>query len=246
MEWGVAMRIGSLFSGAGGLELGLEQAGVGSTVFQVELNDYARSVLARHWPDVPRFIDVRDVGAHNLPACDVLCGGAPCQELSDAGSAWERPGLEGERSGLVWEYLRVIEEMKPKYVVMENVDGAAWKRWVPSVRGALHTRGYASVPLRLRACDVGAPFKGSRVFLVATPHREGQSALAKYAKVEVLQELANACRQDWRRPSPHALGMADGIPHRMDRVRLMGNAVVPLCAKVIGKLILMLDREQQK
>jgi DNA (cytosine-5)-methyltransferase 1 len=240
------MKIGSLFSGIGGLEKGLEQAGVGHTVFQVELNDSARRVLTGHWPDVPRFVDVRDVGAHNLPAVDVLCGGPPCTDLSDAGSAWERPGLEGKRSGLVWEYLRVVTEMEPTYVVIENVDGAAWRRWVPSVRRALHTRGYASVPFRLRACDVGAPFKGSRVFLVATPHSHGQSTLAQYAKVAVLQELADACRKDWGKPSPTALGMAPGIPRKMDRLRLVGNAVVPACAEVIGRMLLMLDQEQQK
>ena len=240
------MRIGSLFSGIGGLEKGLEDAGVGPTVFQVEVDDHARSILAKHWPDTPRFADVRDVGAHNLPACDVLCGGFPCTDLSDSGTAWTRPGLDGERSGLWWEYARIIEEMEPRYVIIENVDGAAWKRWVPLVRSALHTRGYASVPLRVRACDVGAPFKGSRVFVVATTHGNRQSTLAQYAKVEVLQKLTDTCRKDWRLPSPTAMGMAHGLPRKMDRLTRLGNAVVPTQAKVIGMFVNLLDERQRK
>lgn len=231
------MRIGSLFSGVGGLELGLERAGVGTTVFQVELNPMCRQILVKHWPDVPRFENVCDVGARVLPACDVMCGGFPCPDLSDAGSGWVRPGLRGKRSGLWWEYERLIEECSPRWVVVENVDGAAWRRWVPFVRRALWRHGYTSVPIRVRACDVGAPQKGSRVFVAATAHRQSQPACAKYAQVAWVQKFADASRQDWRKPSARAVGMADGIPRRMDRLRAIGNAVVPAAAQVVGLFI---------
>lgn len=113
------MRIGSLFSGIGGLELGLEWAGVGRTVWQVEQSEYARSVLARHWPDATRHADVFDVGAHNLEPVDVICGGFPCQPVSVAGKR-----EAGADARWLWpEMARIIEEMGPKYVIAENVPG---------------------------------------------------------------------------------------------------------------------------
>lgn len=113
------MKFVSLFSGIGGFDLGFERAGM-ECVAQVEIDTAASSVLARHFPTVQRFKDVRDVGRHNLPACDVLCGGFPCQDLSVAG---DRAGLAGERSGLYFEFQRIIMELRPTYVVIENVPG---------------------------------------------------------------------------------------------------------------------------
>ena len=98
-------RIGSLFSGIGGLETGLERAGLGRVVWQVEQDTYCRQVLAKHWPDVARFDDVRSVGAGKLERVDLICGGFPCQDLSVAGSG---EGLNGDRSGLWFEYARII------------------------------------------------------------------------------------------------------------------------------------------
>ncbi len=79
------LTVGSLFSGIGGLELGLEMTGGFRTVWQVEQDGYARAVLAKHWPTVVRFDDVRSVGSHNLAHCDVIAGGFPCQDISAAG-----------------------------------------------------------------------------------------------------------------------------------------------------------------
>jgi DNA (cytosine-5)-methyltransferase 1 len=159
------MLIGSLFSGIGGLELGLERAGLGRVAWQVERDGYCRHVLARHWPDVPRFDDVRTVGRHNLPRVDVLCGGFPCQDLSAAGKG---AGLDGARSGLWHEMRRIIDELRPTWIVVENV-AHTWRRYVPVVRRALWELGYASLPIRLRACDVGARHERARIFLVAGP-----------------------------------------------------------------------------
>lgn len=236
------MRIGSLFSGIGGLELGLERAGVGRAVWQCEQNAYCREVLARHWPEARRYEDVRDLVGASLPAVDVLCGGPPCQDLSDAGTNHKRPGLEGERSGLAWTMMDLVEQLGPRWVVWENVDGAAWKRWVPAVRRKLHELGYYSLPVRLRACDVGAPFQGRRVFVLATPYGEGESARALHAEVAELSELARSHREDWGRPSPRAMGMADGLPRRVDRLRALGNAVMPAQARLIGALIVGAER----
>jgi DNA-cytosine methyltransferase len=155
--------IGSLFSGIDGLALGLEWAGLGPTVWQVESNPNARKVLAQHWPEARRYDDVRTVGAANLAAVGLICGGFPCQDVSSAGA---RVGLQGARSGLWFEFERIVRELAPEWVVVENVaSGAAL--WVDTVCGGLERLGYACLPIPLAAADVGAPHRRERVFVVA-------------------------------------------------------------------------------
>lgn len=113
------MTVGELFAGIGGFGLGLERAGA-RVAWQVEINEQARAVLARHWPKTARYEDVREVGAGTLEAVDVVAGGFPCQDLSVAG---RRAGLGGERSGLWWEFHRIVSELRPRWVVAENVPG---------------------------------------------------------------------------------------------------------------------------
>lgn len=110
---------GSLFSGIGGFDLGFERAGM-SCKWQVEIDSAATSVLDKHWSGVPKYKDVRNVGKNNLEPVDVICGGFPCQDLSIAG---KRAGLDGERSGLWFEFRRIVEELRPKWVIVENVPG---------------------------------------------------------------------------------------------------------------------------
>ncbi len=227
-------RIGSLFSGVGGLELGLEWAGVGYTVFQVEIEPYLRQVLARHWPDVERFNDVRQVGKSNLPKCDLLCGGFPCQDISSAGKG---AGIRGKRSGLWFEFARIIEELEPQWVVIENVARGAG--WVDEVTAELGRAGYESLPIPLSATDVGAPHRRERIFLVAC-HTD-----QKMQPVESLHGPVGRVPRMAAHPSPWTTapdlgGMADGIPHRMDRNEALGNSVVPQCAEVVGHVIRVL------
>ena len=158
------MRIGSLFSGIGGLELGLERAGLGRTVWQVERSAFCRWVLRSHWPGAVQHDDVRTVGRANLAPVDLICGGFPCQDLSSAGKG---AGLAGARSGLWYHMERVINEIEPGWVVVENV-ASGWRRWLPVVRRRLWALGYAALPLRLRASDVGARHQRARVFVVAS------------------------------------------------------------------------------
>lgn len=156
------MLIGSLFSGIGGLELGLERSGVGTVAFQVEIDPFCRKVLEKNWPSVARFSDVKDVGPHNLPWVDVMCGGPPCQDLSSAG---EKMGLSGPKSGLAYEYIRIIKSCRPRVLVWENVASGSG-RWLCQVRTMLHELGYNTSALALSAQDVGAPHGRERVFLV--------------------------------------------------------------------------------
>ena len=157
------MRIGSLFSGIGGLELGLERAGCGSVVWQVERDPFCRSVLAKHWPSAVRFDDVCAVGLDNLPPVDIICGGFPCQDLSYAGKG---AGLAGERSGLWREYARIVRELRPRFVVVENVS-ALLARGLGDVLGDLAALGYDAEWHCVRASDVGAPHRRERLFVVA-------------------------------------------------------------------------------
>jgi DNA (cytosine-5)-methyltransferase 1 len=110
----------SLFAGIGGFDLGFERAGM-IPVWQVEIDARCRAVTARHWPDAERLKDVREVGANNLLPVDVITFGSPCQDLSVAG---KRAGLKGKRSGLFFEAIRIVDELKPAFAVWENVPGA--------------------------------------------------------------------------------------------------------------------------
>ena len=157
------LRIGSLFSGIGGLELGLERAGFGPVAWQVEIDPFPRAVLEKHWPNAVRHEDVKAVGAHNLSPVDVICGGFPCQDISLAGRG---AGLSGERSGLWFEYLRIVRELQPALVIIENV-AALRKRGLPTVLAGLEDAGYRSTVLDIAASDVGAPHRRKRIFIVA-------------------------------------------------------------------------------
>ena len=168
MEESIKPTVGSLFSGIGGFELGFEWAGF-QVEWQVEINEYARKVLAKHWPNVERHTDVREVGKHNLKPVDVLIGGFPCQDISTAGKG---VGIEGERSGLWSEYARIIGELRPRYAVMENV-AALLYRGLGRVLGDLAEIGYDAEWQVLPAAAFGAPHQRERIFIVGYPHDDG-------------------------------------------------------------------------
>jgi len=151
-----------LFAGIGGMDLGLDRAGM-ECRWQVEIDQFCRKVLTKHWPDVPKYEDVREVGAHNLEPVDVIAGGFPCQDISLAGKG---AGLEGERSGLWWEYHRIIRELGPRYVIVENVR-ALTVRGLDAVLGSLADIGYDAEWQMLSAEAVGAPHRRDRIFIVA-------------------------------------------------------------------------------
>lgn len=175
------MNVGSLFSGIGGFELGFERCGM-STLWQVEQDAYCRAVLARHFPEAQRFEDVREVGACNLAPVDVICGGFPCQDLSPAGHG---AGIDGARSGLWSEFARIICELQPRYVVVENVPAlltGKGKRWdrapVGRVLGDLAEVGYDAEWACLSAREFGAPHLRRRAWIVAYPARDAEAGSA--------------------------------------------------------------------
>ena len=246
------MRIGSLFSGIGGLELGLEWAGVGHVVWQVEKDEWCRRVLAKHWPEAERFEDVRDVDPSVLEPVDLICGGFPCQDVSAAG---RQAGLAGARSGLWSEFARIVDECQPFAVVVENVaHGRA--AWLPVVRRDLCELGYRTRAVQVSAADVGAPHLRERVFVIATADADGEPVRikperrpARRTRAVRGQGQAEPVGDGGARAASGASGwpalpdlrrVDDGLSRGLDRRRLtaLGNAVVPQVAEVVGHVVL--------
>jgi len=164
---GGRMKFGSLFTGVGGFDLGFERAGM-ECVWQVEFDKACQSVLKKHWSETELFDDVRTVGKHNLKPVDVICGGFPCQDVSIAG---KRAGLAGERSGLWHEFARIIDELEPKWVVIENVPGLLSSnkgRDFATVIRWLAERGYGVAWRILDSQYFGVAQRRRRVFIVAS------------------------------------------------------------------------------
>jgi DNA (cytosine-5)-methyltransferase 1 len=243
-----SMTVGSLFSGIGGLELGFERAGF-QVAWQVEIDEYCRRVLAKHWPDVTRYEDIRTVGAHNLAPVDVLVGGFPCQDISIAGKG---VGIDGARSGLWAEYARLISELRPAYAVVENVP-ALLHRGLGRVLGDLADCGYDAEWDVLSAGAFGAPHRRRRLFLVGyssgqrgsevRPHveeRQTVGARGVAARVRPIFDRQIAARlqqQSWL-PEPPVGRLAYGISRPVAQWRGIGNAVVPQVAQYVAKCVL--------
>ncbi len=154
------MKFGSLFAGFGGIDLGLEWAGM-ECVWQVENDDYCNSVLEKHWPDVERFGDVRQVGKDNLAPVDLIAGGFPCQPHSVAG---KRRGAEDDRN--LWpEFSRIIDELQPRYVLAENVPGII-TTYIDEVLSDLENKGYTCGTFNIPAVSLDAPHRRERIFIV--------------------------------------------------------------------------------
>src|SRR6516164_220861 len=168
MGAGEPLRTGSLFTGIGAFDLGLERTGGFRVIWQCESDPFCNRVLARHWPDVPRYPDIRTLRAEDVEAVDVLCGGSPCQDLSHAG---RREGIDGERSGLWAHYARLIRDLRPRYALLENVPGLL-AGGLGRVLGDLAACGYDAEWESLPAGAFGAPHLRDRVWLVAYPHTD--------------------------------------------------------------------------
>jgi DNA-cytosine methyltransferase len=164
---GQPLRYLSLFSGIGGFDLGFDRAGM-VCAGQVEYDEKARGVLARHWPDVPRLNDVREVQGNEFGTVDVITGGFPCQDVSVAG---RRAGLAGERSGLWFEFHRLIDRVRPRWAVIENVPGLlssnGGRDFAVILRGLVEC-GYGVAWRILDAQYFGVAQRRRRVFIVGS------------------------------------------------------------------------------
>lgn len=235
------MNVLSLCAGIGGLDLGFERAGL-TTVGQVELNEFCRAVLTKHWPEAPKHDDVRTCvdwwRSEQRPEVDLVAAGFPCQPVSNSGL---RLGAADER--WLWPDVdHVIGELRPEWFVFENVPGLR-TMGLGAVLADLHRRGYRVRVGTISACAVGASHPRTRLFgLAHAPSlrltrrgRPGQGS----APLEREGRRSEQGRGWPARSRPY--GVAYGIPSRVDRLRGVGNAVVPQVAEHVGRLIMAHD-----
>lgn len=239
-----------LFSGIGGFSLGLEAAGMTTMAF-AESNEFARRVLHKHWPQVPIFEDVRNINRESIQEVtgydriDIITGGFPCQDISVAGRG---AGITGERSGLWSEYKRIIGELEPDWVIIENVR-MLLHRGMETVMADLDDLRYNAEWYIIPASRVGAPHRRDRIWIVGYPRSLGDS---NNPRLQGLGERLRGARQraPWqegkafrgkdqtvRLCAPGIPLMADGLPETMERLQSTGNAIVPQIAEAIGQEI---------
>jgi DNA (cytosine-5)-methyltransferase 1 len=228
---------GSLFAGIGGIDLGFLWAGI-QTVWQVEIDDYAQDVLAKWFPEAERLRDVRECGSHNLRYVDIISGGFPCTDICPGG---KRAGIGGPHSRLWRDMARVVGELRPRYVVVENsADLLVPGRGMDEVLGDLAALGFDAEWSVLSACSMGAPHMRKRVFILAYPNGAEFGQLRREQCEESREEAWHLYRQGLEPPIPR---VAYGVPHRMDRRRGCGNAVVPQIAEFIGRRIVEMEQQ---
>lgn len=283
------MTFGSLFAGIGGIDLGLERAGMVCR-WQSEIDPYACQVLAKHWPDIPNLGDIRDIDWTRVERTDLVAGGYPCQPFSEAGA---RRGAEDPRHlwPLFADCLRVV---RPRYALLENVPGHL-SLGFGRVLGDLAEIGYDAEWDCIPAASVGAPHLRDRVFVIATSrdgldaNRDSQPRLPEHgttrswpspmADPDYSRSTERRPESDWRselrsgrenvadadrtglqgrwhegtttdrgsesrrfwESEPGVGRVAHGIPHRVDRLRALGNAVVPQVAEHVGRIILRME-----
>lgn len=297
------MNVLDLFSGIGGFSLGLERAGMRTVAF-CEIEPFCRAVLAKHWPGVPCYDDVRSLTAARLVAdgigaVDVICGGYPCQPFSHAG---KQRGEQDPRH--LWpEMRRLVGEVRPAWVVAENVVGHV-TLGLDQVLADLEADGYAGRAIVVPAAAVDAPHIRQRVWIVARdrdrdresacpvdaeasglpgdlpnatggrrqedvldvegaeslwsqagfaagvrPHvadadssrPQGHGRLRERVGERTTRQSGRAVPYEWL-PEPGIRRVAHGIPRRVDRLRALGNAVVPQVVQVIGEAIMRTAR----
>jgi DNA (cytosine-5)-methyltransferase 1 len=277
-----------LFAGIGGFALGAERADLRFDAhYFSEVDDYATRVYSARFPDAVALGDIRNIRGADLPQGDwIIAGGFPCQDISVAGKG---AGLAGERSGLWYEYARLIGELRPRFAIMENVGALAF-RGLDSVLGSLAALGYDAEWQDIRASDVGAPHRRERLWIVGYPCGSGLGGLARgrpgaeladgHLQLEARtipdanrgrcegererrildseraafgndvdgcgsEALADADREPMGRPTeswcqrgswavePDVGRVAHGIPARVDRLKCLGNSIVPQIAELI-------------
>lgn len=262
-----------LFSGIGGFSLGAEATKGFETVAFCEIDPFCRQVLKKHWPNVPIFEDITKLGEgelNGLGNIDVICGGFPCQDISCAGKG---AGIHAARSGLWWEMLRIIRLVRPRYVLVENV-AALLNRGLDEVLGSLAESGYDAEWQMLCANQFGAMHKRERFFMVAYPKSQRLATNAVFKRVfnqnsheREFWGYIDAVYNDRFKCSfpkiPDHFRGHDGISNELDRtlmsndwnkgpthpiqqrVKALGNAIVPQVASYVAECVLEYDAKYQ-
>lgn len=248
------MKVLDLFSGIGGFSLGLERAGFETVAF-CEINPFCRSVLAKHWPGVPCYEDVRTLttdalSRDGISGVDVICGGFPCQDISSAGFML---GMEGERSILFEEIIRLSSELRPSYIIMENVS-ALLNLGMGDVLSGVASIGYDAEWHCIPASALGASHQRDRVWIIAYPPK-GDAPAPLFERISSPEAFAARCIREVGSSSfckhegiasvgiggqPALCGTDDGLSYSVVNSRLgaLGNSVVPQIPELIGRAIL--------
>ena len=224
------LKVLDLFSGIGGFSLGLERTGGFETVAFCEIEEFPRKVLAKHWPEVPCYEDVTKLTGNILErdgiSIDVITGGFPCQAFSTAAHGMNNaPDL--------WpEMRRIIDEVRPKYIIAENVSQRAVRRtgeWLGSV-------GFGHHEVCISANDCGADHQRNRWWCIAYPDESRELSRSINAEAPKLREI---CEGVWIAENySRAVRVLNGVPSGLDAVGSLGNAVIPQIPEMIGHAIL--------
>ena len=237
------MRVLDLFSGIGGFSLGLERAGMETVAF-CEYDKKCRQVLKKHWPDVPQYEDVRTLTKEQLDNDGItdiglICGGYPCQPFSTAG---KRQGEADDRA--LWkEYFRLVKEIRPTWVIAENVAGHI-SMGIDNVLADLEGEDYAVQTFVIPACAVDAWHRRDRAWIIAHTDRHGRRERFSQGEVQRQRDREIQFTRGFERwpgrsnlPAPTLCGAHDGVPGKVDRLKQLGNAVVPQIPEMIGRAI---------
>ena len=248
------LTVGSLFSGIGGIELGLERTGGFKTIWQAEIEPFpSNQILPKHWKDVPNIGDVTKGRWLQYERPDLLCGGFPCQPVSLSGRR-----LAQEDPRWLWPiFSQGIRILGPRYILVENVPGLL-SSGMGDVLGDLADLGYDAEWQSIPAAFVGAPHLRYRVFIVAYPNGKQWVKGAEIQTGVFRKSFQEEVQRFWSDKHhgrisgrllpaipPEYCRMDDGFPTELDEARLkaLGNAVVPQVAQWIGEQILRFDKE---
>ena len=261
-----------LFSGIGGIGLALKEFGI-KTVAYCEQDRYAQSVLLSRMASndidrAPIWDDVASLRGAMLPKIDIIFGGFPCQDISVAGNG---KGLDGKRSGLFYEIIRLTKEIRPSFVFLENVP-AIRTRGLEQVVKAFTEIGYDCRWTCISAASIGAPHKRERWFLLAHANgselwnsneskRKSETEFGNHGTKESLADSVlsgleghrqkssrvktqqhHACDDSWWEVEPDVGRVVNGIPMRMDRIRCLGNSVVPQQVKTAFEILIGINK----
>jgi DNA (cytosine-5)-methyltransferase 1 len=235
----MTLKILDLFSGIGGFSLGLEATGHFETKAFCEIEPYCQQVLKKNFPGVPIFDDIRTLKGTDIGAIDIITGGYPCQPFSVAG----KQKAEQDPRHLWPEYFRLIQELKPTWVIGENVSGHI-KLGLDSVLEDLESEGYSTRTFSISASSIGANHKRERVWIIANladsegSNRDEHEINREHGKASSQEIFGNGSSvsgvSTWWSVEPDVGRVAHGVPNRVDRLKCLGNSVVPQIPYVIG------------
>lgn len=243
------LKMLDLFSGIGGFSLAASWTGEIETVAFCEIEPYCQKVLHKHWPDVPIHSDIKQLRGEDIGPVDIICGGFPCQPFSTAGRSYTK-GREDDR--FLWpEMLRVIEELRPPWVVGENVANFG-RMELDNTLNDLENADYETTTFDISAFSVGSKHPRERLWIICharseSMHETSKQTLPISAERETRRDNRAINRQiipgpNWEEGPSRVLRVADGLPSDMDRRRALGNAIVPQIAYQILKSIVQIER----